>query len=74
MRTRELLNQSQYAKSRGYSRQYITKCIQRGILERSVVIEDESGRLWIDPGTADQELHENRGWIANNPSGIAHGR
>lgn len=72
MHTRELMNQSQYAASRGYSKQYISKLIMLGKIRRHCLLVDERGRTWIDPILADQDMANNcPGFISNNPSGLA---
>jgi hypothetical protein len=66
-----LLTQAAYARRCGYSATYIGKCVMLGLITRKAVTVDERGRKWIDPKQADQDLSDNRGFIANNPSGFA---
>lgn len=47
-----------YARSRHYSRQYVGRCIEKGIIHRAIVMV--SGRRLLDPTIADEEMAENR--------------
>jgi hypothetical protein len=47
-----------YARSRGFSRQYIGRCLDLGLIHRAVVTVN--GRRLLDPEVADEEMADNR--------------
>lgn len=59
---KKLLSAQQYARRVGVSRQAVYEAIRNGRLVKSVVREELSERLLIDPSIADKEWGQNRGY------------
>lgn len=52
------MSQAAYARSRGYSRQYIGRCLEKGVIHRAIVTINS--RRLLDPTIADEEMADNR--------------
>ena len=54
----DLMRPAHYARSRNFSKQYIAKCMDHGLIHRAIVTV--SGRRLLAPEVADEEMAENR--------------